>query len=788
MTAYALHLLSEVYKAAPSSWTFTILTTHKRILMGQTRPPATETLPAPPIRVERCFRGNSFGFFQLWLAIRRHRFDLVHIQHETHLYGGALSILLFPFFIACARLITLPVVTLHHVINPDQIDTAFARMHHTHIPAMLIRWGYRFFYRLLGLFAPSIIVHNDLFKETLVRKYGVPEEHIVVIPHGVQDPTTSAVSRSRESLRQYFRIPEDADTVFGFFGYFTGYKGIEFLLDEFGEHVRKFPKSVLLVGGLPTEAHAGKQAYQSFVSDLRNLADTRAPGRVIWYGAVRDDEVGQYFRLVDCLVLPYRLCFASSGPLSYAIGSSKPFLASEALRPIVPYKDLLFPLQKGALTAKLDEFISLSPGQKEMLSASLQTFRDQHRWDAVARATVGTYERSLERAAHRTDLLLIGAYGQSNLGDELLLETCLRHLPRHACTVASAHPAETESMHGVRAVPSRFSIALLRAFLSAKTVVVGGGDQFKLLKKSMHHSAHSLLLRELWIVAAAKLLRKKVYFVGVGIGTIDTRLARALTSTILRMADAVTLRDRMSMRTALALAPHAAVQASADLAFLEEPSSDTAPAHVEHAPCRLGIAPVFMLDHAQAFPAVLQAVGGASDAFLKKDSERQVIFLPFQTGSHHHHDVITSEEILAHMSLHNRCRIDDHLNVETAKNVFRSIDMLWGMRLHSIILACLYQVPFVALIYDIKVRQFLEDIDCLHWSIPLDETFTAEKLLTMSDQLETQLPDMRLHLHRQAKKLHALAGINEQLFRTIVADMTGYPASHCRFDTLLSES
>lgn len=743
-------------------------------------------MPDPDrLQLCRCFTWNAWGLLSLMWKVRWATFDVVHLQHETFLYGGPLSLFLFPCVVRWIRRRTPTIVTLHHVIHPHQITAEFAAAYHAHLPPALIRWGFALFYRWIGSAASQCIVHESCDKTTLVEAYGLPADRISVVFHGA-DIIAPAPARERTALLQKFNLPVDAEHVFGFFGYLDLSKGLDLLIEEFLAHLIRHPHDTLIIGGALNPHNTQDQTFIEKLQGLQERTRKEGSGRIHWYGEVPSEDVKDFYALLDALIIPYRVFNGGSATLSRAISYDLPCLLSEAFAACDTGPAMIFPLHKGGLRAILEECHSRERLPRPS-DPPFSTWSRERLWPAVGAKTLSLYDMLHEPRKTR-DVLLLGAYGQDNLGDELLLETCLRHLPRHACTVASAHPAETESMHGVRAVPSRFSIALLRAFLSAKTVVVGGGDQFKLLKKSMHHSAHSLLLRELWIVAAAKLLRKKVYFVGVGIGTIDTRLARALTSTILRMADAVTLRDRMSMRTALALAPHAAVQASADLAFLEEPSSDTAPAHVEHAPCRLGIAPVFMLDHAQAFPAVLQAVGGASDAFLKKDSERQVIFLPFQTGSHHHHDVITSEEILAHMSLHNRCRIDDHLNVETAKNVFRSIDMLWGMRLHSIILACLYQVPFVALIYDIKVRQFLEDIDCLHWSIPLDETFTAEKLLTMSDQLETQLPDMRLHLHRQAKKLHALAGINEQLFRTIVADMTGYPASHCRFDTLLSES
>ncbi|MFH1444049.1 MAG: polysaccharide pyruvyl transferase family protein [Candidatus Peregrinibacteria bacterium] len=713
------------------------------------------------------------GFIQLLLAIRRQRFDLVHFQHETRLYGGPLSLLLFPFFIGLVRRYTVPVVTLHHVVRPNQVDRTFANMHHTHIPPMIIRWGYVIFYRLLGLFAPSIIVHDNLFKEALIQEYAIPSEHIFVVPHGAENLTASIVSQDKHDLLQQFNVPQDAGTIFGFFGYFTGYKGIEFLLEEFSKHAQKFPKSVLLIGGKPNYVHDGKASYSSYVDNLKKRAERTASGRVIWYGAVPDARVGQFFRLIDCLVLPYRLCFASSGPLSYAIGSSIPFLASEALRPLVPYDGLLFPLQSGALAEKMDAFVSLTPLQREALTSPLKDLREEHRWDAVAGLTIQAYERSLKRATHRTDIMLVGAYGQQNTGDELLLNQCLSLLPREHCTVASSQPSLTEAQHHVFSIHShKRRLSFLRHFLQARTIVVGGGDQFKLLKHSMNRARYSLLLQCFLLTLFGRVLQKSVLFISVGIGNVSTFAARFLTIHTLRLATAVSFREQESYNFCRKFAPRAHAFLAADLAFLNtathrhEASSEAQ---------TLGIAPVFNIDHAEQFTHITQETGKAIDSFLGMNPKQSVLFLPFQTGFNAHDDIMVSDEMLAHVEQRHRCRIAEPFGIDRIDEIYSSLDVLWGIRLHSIILACLHAIPFIALIYDVKVKKFLEEIDCASWSIPLDDSFSAEKLFALHTELVNHLPDVRHHLQKQAKRLMGRAQVNEELLMNIAKGIKDFP-------------
>jgi polysaccharide pyruvyl transferase WcaK-like protein len=100
----------------------------------------------------------------------------------------------------------------------------------------------------------------------------------------------------------------------------------------------------------------------------------------------------------------------------------------------------------------------------------------------------------------------------------------------------------------------------------------------------------------------------------------------------------------------------------------------------------------------------------------------------------------------------------------------RSLDVLWGMRLHSLMLATLHAIPFIALIYDVKVWRFLEEIGCTEWGIPLDASFSAEKLITLEQRLEARLPEMRCHLLRQAERLSTRAKVNAELLREIARE------------------
>ncbi len=104
-----------------------------------------------------------------------------------------------------------------------------------------------------------------------------------------------------------------------------------------------------------------------------------------------------------------------------------------------------------------------------------------------------------------SNILLIGAYGQGNAGDELLLEACLQCLPGHKCIVTSLRPKVTAAEMGVRTVHSQGPwVSRLRAFMRCDCILVGGGSQIKLLKPSIGRNGLALLAQFACIAVAAR--------------------------------------------------------------------------------------------------------------------------------------------------------------------------------------------------------------------------------------------------------------------------------------------
>jgi polysaccharide pyruvyl transferase CsaB len=145
-------------------------------------------------------------------------------------------------------------------------------------------------------------------------------------------------------------------------------------------------------------------------------------------------------------------------------------------------------------------------------------------------------------------VLLAGAYGQRNPGDEALLSSFLRALPQHRIIATSADPEGTVAAHGCEAVSSFDRSAIFRALFVADSVVMGGGTIFKQLHPSTGRSPHELLRNASLLSLAARATAKPVLLVGVSAAMLPDARARRLARHLVRRAALLVLRDDHSAR------------------------------------------------------------------------------------------------------------------------------------------------------------------------------------------------------------------------------------------------
>jgi len=161
-------------------------------------------------------------------------------------------------------------------------------------------------------------------------------------------------------------------------------------------------------------------------------------------------------------------------------------------------------------------------------------------------------------------VLLAGAFGQGNPGDEALLRSFAQALPGAALTATSSAPAATAGEHGIAAVARHDAAAVLSAVRAADAVVFAGGTVFKRLHPACGRRPLALLARAAAMAVAAKAMRRPLALVGVGAGDLDGRAARQLARVIVHAADLLILRDDESAARLAAAGAPAPVRVGAD--------------------------------------------------------------------------------------------------------------------------------------------------------------------------------------------------------------------------------
>jgi glycosyltransferase involved in cell wall biosynthesis len=241
--------------------------------------------------------------------------DVVHLQHEFNMYGGALTAALFPYLLWRLRRMGLRlVVTVHAVVDPRVIDRRFLSMFGRGMrfcPPFVMRLFFGWLYRCIARLADRVVIHTQTMRDILVERYQVPAGPLVVIPHGVPAIQESGCKKERYAL---------------YFGYIARRKGLQNVLSGFQRFLTEHPESdltlVLAGGTIDGQAYA-REEIEQWVADRQLNDRIRLTGFV--EGGTPLDEL---FGKASCVLIPAEVSIAASGPLAQAMHYGKFVLAS----------------------------------------------------------------------------------------------------------------------------------------------------------------------------------------------------------------------------------------------------------------------------------------------------------------------------------------------------------------------------------------------------------------------------------------------------------------------------
>jgi polysaccharide pyruvyl transferase WcaK-like protein len=350
-----------------------------------------------------------------------------------------------------------------------------------------------------------------------------------------------------------------------------------------------------------------------------------------------------------------------------------------------------------------------------------------------------------------------GYYGHGNLGDELALKVLAESWGKEGVECTSVNPDHTRRFHGLSSTDVssgwRGRIQSARALGRASNFVFGGGT-------FIHDYERRFLKPGIWtpmLCRIAKAWHKPVNFVSVGVGPLRTPYSRLVARLSLGAADRILVRDPTSLEEICGLGGTVAPELGCDLAFLSDIKRQEPGPHM---PRYVGLNLVGYRGGRwvdQLGTAEMEAVRMVCDAIIAEDFD--ILYIPFQQRGID--DSRLGRALRSRLANPARMCIAD-VTLDNIEEIFSSLRFFVGARLHSIVVARLLNVPFLAIPYHSKVVRFLSDIGMADraWSPTVDsvsstlERFRREREQALADFRYSSV--MQARLERTKRLLRSL--------------------------------
>lgn len=366
--------------------------------------------------------------------------------------------------------------------------------------------------------------------------------------------------------------------------------------------------------------------------------------------------------------------------------------------------------------------------------------------------------------------LLSGYYGFGNLGDEALLRVIVSQLksrhPYAEIDVLSAKPDETAYELRVEATPRWDAKAIRRAVERADVVISGGGG---LLQNAT--SLRSLVYYA-GIIRAAGRANRKVMIFAQSIGPLDF-WGRTLVKECCKSLNAATVRDERSVQVLQPLLPSGVrAEHTADPVFLYDAPEEDVDLSAEGLGPQADPLVLVSVRKATGMKDRLDVIARAVDRLASRHGAR-VAFLPIGGAPDAEVSTLVIRKCKSAPVLLPEC------GLERAANIIRRARAVVGMRLHALILAARYDVPFLAIPYDPKVSALCEDL-----AYPVHPLFTLnpsgpkpafEAVDAHIDEFWSRRDEQAAHLYGAGERLRALAARNFEVLDELVAEKRSSP-------------
>lgn len=608
------------------------------------------------------------------------RYDIIHCHGAR---GNMMGVLL-------SRSTGLPVVsTVHSDYKLDYMGRPLSRVVYGTVNAFAL---HKLDYRI-GV--------SDSMTDLLITR-GFDPDKLFTIYNGL-DFTPRPVSMSRGDFFRSVGLETEKDSVVvGIAARLNPVKDIATLVRGFAKAQRVCPQLRLII--------AGDGAEKDMLTGL--AAELGVAKKVCLAGWITDTDT--FYASIDINTLtslsetfPYALTEGARAALptvSSRVGGV-PYLIDHGVT------GLLF--EPGDADELAKHLIALGgdPVLREHLGRRLyHKARSEFSLEHTVSRQLEIYETILRREARphgaRDGVLVCGAYGRGNAGDDAILEAIVAELraldDSLPVWVFSRSPRETRLNYRVNAIYTFDFLRFLRRMSKTRLYINGGGSLMQDV------TSRRSLWFYLFTIYAAKRLGNKVLMYGCGIGPIRYPSNRTLASRVLQKnVDAITLRDTHSsteLEDMGVTAPEIILSADPTVILPAAPAEVVDGLLESHGLDPNGRYIAFILRPWPGYEEKIPVFAAAAD-YAYEQLGLIPVFFPIEPQL----DVGAGRRVtpLLHVPFH---VLGDTGSSAHTIGLLSRMGVVVSMRLHGLVFAAGRGVPLVGIVYDQKVSSFLSYI------------------------------------------------------------------------------
>lgn len=414
--------------------------------------------------------------------------------------------------------------------------------------------------------------------------------------------------------------------------------------------------------------------------------------------------------------------------------------------------------------------LDLLAGDKQLRESMGQAIYDKAKREfsveATTRTQVEIYSEilrleSIKRRGLRNGIIICGAYGMGNSGDDAILEAIIGEVgeiaPDMPVTALSRNPKETRLKYGVDSVHMFNLFAFHSVMKRTRLYISGGGSLIQ------NVTSRRSLWYYLYTISAAKRLGNEVMMYGCGIGPItDSKDEPRVRDVLNRNVDVITLREPFSLSELSRFGvTKPKMLVSSDPALTLAPASRDM---IDEEFKKYGLDPEggYVCFSVRSWAGFAEK---APELALAADYVSDTLGLtPVFILINHREDGEATDAVRALMK-NSAAVISSPMSSHLTIGMLSRMRAVVSMRLHALIFAASQGVPLVGVSYDPKVTAFLESLD-EGYCIPFEDT-SAAALRNMISKAVLRYEDKELR-RRSVERLINAEALNRQMAKELL--------------------